>query len=269
MVNRSYEGSPLDGTMDYITEKDFDEESERLDAPSDETSEGDLQTTELSSGDLNKGQKIAKVCAETGITDSEELQQEIEENHEFDVSKSYIINVVNRNVDVKGFRITNDGEPEFEEPVNETRQEVLRIGRLNQNESYRTIHQKCRDRGLDVTYVYVWELVAENTPKEKGSRDGSKKRAIIRIFNETKKTGSDLLQEIRNRGYDVSRAMLTKTLPEIEGYKNAKPKTKKEKIREVAEQVDYDNHRELTEHINQHEDFDVVRNYVSEALREQ
>jgi hypothetical protein len=63
--------------------------------------------------------------------------------------------------------------------------------------------------------------------------------------------------------------MLTKTLPEIEGYKNAKPKPKKEKIREVAEQVDYDNHRELTEHINQHEDFDVVRNYVSEALREQ
>jgi len=62
--------------------------------------------------------------------------------------------------------------------------------------------------------------------------------------------------------------MLRKTIEEIDGYWDAKPKTKKEKIREVAERVEYSSHGELAEHINHNEDFDVVRHYVSEALRE-
>jgi hypothetical protein len=62
--------------------------------------------------------------------------------------------------------------------------------------------------------------------------------------------------------------MLCKTAREIDGYWDAKPKTKKEKIREVAERVEYSSHRELADYINRNENFDVVRTYVSEALRE-
>ncbi len=268
MAERRYEGDPLDGTMEYITEKDLDEKSERLESPADEHSEGELQATDALSPTLTKGQKIAKVCAETGITDTGELYQEIEDNRGFDVSQSYVSNVLNKNIDIDGFSFPDNGKPKFDEPVDETRQEVLRIGRLNLNESYRTIHEKCREQGLDVTYAYVWDIVSENTPKEKQSRGGTKKRAIIRAFNETEKTGSELLEEVRKRGYDVSGGMLRKTINEVDGYWDAKPKTKKKKIREVAEQVEYSSHGELAEHINRNEDFDVVRNYVSEALRE-
>jgi len=268
MAERGYDGDPLDSTMEYITEKDFEEKSERLESPADRYTEGDLQTTDSVSSDLTKGQKIAKLCAETGITDTEELHREIEENRGFEVAKSYVSNVLNQNVDVDGFTFSEEGEPEFKKPVDETRQEVLKIGRLNLNESYRTIHEKCREQGLDVTYAYVWDIVSENTPKEKQSRGGTKKRAIIRAFNETEKTGSELLEEVRKRGYDVSGGMLRKTINEIDGYWDAKPKTKKEKIREVAEQVEYSSHGELAEHINRNENFDVVRHYVSEALRE-
>jgi arginine repressor len=220
------------------------------------------------SSDLTKGQKIAKVCAETGITDTGELYQEIEDNCGFDVAQSYVSNVLNKNIDIDGFSFPDNGKPEFHEPIDETRQEVLRIGRLNLNESYRTIYNKCRDQGLDVTYAYVWDVVSENTPKEKRKQDGTKKRAIIKAFNETKKTGSELSEEVRKRGYDVSEAMLRKTIREIDGYWDAKPKTKKEKIREVAERVEYSSHGELADHINRNEDFDVIRAYVSEALRE-
>ena len=268
MAERRYEGDPLDGTMEYITEKDLDEKSERLESPADEHSKGELQATDALSPTLTKGQKIAKVCAETGITDTGELYQEIEDNRGFDVSQSYVSNVLNKNIDIDGFSFPDNGKPEFDEPVDETRQEVLRIGQLNQNESYRTIYNKCQERGLDVTYAYVWGVVSENTPKEKRKQDGTKKRAIIRAFNETEKTGSELLEEVHKRGYDVSKAMLRKTVNEIDGYWDAKPKTKKEKIREVAERVEYSSHGELAEHINRNEDFDVVRTYVSEALRE-
>lgn len=267
MAGRRYDGDPLDGTMEYITEKDFDEKSERLESPADDHT-GDLQTTDSLSSELTKGQKIAKVCAETGITDTGELYQEIEKNRGFDVAQSYVSNVLNENIDIDGFTFSEDGEPEFDEPVDETRQEVLRIGRLNQNESYRTIYNKCREQGLDVTYAYVWDVVSENTHKEKRRQDGTKKRAIIRAFNETKKTGSELLEEVRKRGYDVSEAMLRKTAGEIDGYCDAKPKTKKDKIREVAERVEYSSHRELADYINRNENFGVIRTYVSEALRE-
>ena len=268
MAGRRYDGDPLDGTMEYITEKDLDEKSERLDAPADRHTEGDVQTTDSLSSELTKGQKIAKVCAETGITDTGELHEEIEENRGFEVSKSHVSNVLNENVDIDRFNLSEGGEPAFENPVDKTRQEVLKIGRLNLNESYRTIYNKCREQGLDVTYAYVWEVVSENTPKEKRKQDGTKKRAIIRAFNETKKTGSELLEEVRKRGYDVSEAMLRKTIREIDDYWDAKPKTKKEKIREVAERVEYSSHGELADHINHNEDFDVIRTYVSEALRE-
>lgn len=63
-------------------------------------------------------------------------------------------------------------------------------------------------------------------------------------------------------------ARATITIKEIDGYWDAKPKTKKEKIREVAERVEYSSHGDLAKHINRNEDFDVVRTYVSEALRE-
>jgi len=268
MAKRKYDGDPLDGTMEYITETDFEEKSERLESPADDHTNGDLQTTESVSSDLTKGQKIAKLCAETGITDTGELHREIEENRGFDVAKSYVSNVLNENVDVDGFSFSEAGEPKFDKPVDETREEVLRIARLNLNESYRTIHNKCRKRGIDVTYAYVWDVVSENTPKEKKKQDGTKKRAIIRAFNETEKTGSELLEEVRKRGYDVSGGMLRKTINEVDGYWDAKPKTKKKKIREVAEQVEYSSHGELAKHINRNESFDVVRNYVSEALRE-
>jgi hypothetical protein len=195
MGERRYDGDPLDGTMEYITEKDFDEKSERLESPADEHTGGDLQTTDSLSSELTKGQKIAKVCAETGITDTGKLHQEIEKNRGFDVAQSYVSNVLNENVGVDGFTFSEEGEPEFEKPIDETRQEVLRIGRLNLNESYRTIYNKCREHGLDVTYAYVWGVVSENTPKEKRKQDGTKKRAIIRAFNETEKTGSELLEK--------------------------------------------------------------------------
>lgn len=268
MAQRTYDGPAIDGVMKHISEKDLDDASERLDAPGEEHSDGDVQTTESLSSNLTKGQKIAKLCAETGVTNSSELYEEIQENRGFEVSYSHVSNVLNKNFEIEGFTLTEDGEPEFEEPVDETRQEVLRIGRLNQNESYRTIYNKCRQQGLDVTYNYVWEVVSENTPKEKRRQDGTKKRAIIRAFNDTKKTGSDLIQEVRSRGYDVSEAMVRKTIPEIDGYWDAKPKTKKEKIREVADRVEYDSSRELAEHINQNEDFEVIRHYVSEVLNE-
>jgi len=268
MAERRYDGDPLDGTMEYITEKDFDEKSERLESPADDQTDGNLQTTDSLSSTLTKGQKIAKVCAETEITDTGELYQEIEDSRGFDVSQSYVSNVLNGNVDIEGFTFPKGGEPEFEKPVDETRQEVLKVGRLNLNESYRTIYNKCRERGLDVTYAYVYDVVSENTPKEKRRQDGTKKRAIIRAFNETKKTGSELFEEVRKRGYDVSEAMVRKTITEIDGYWDAKPKTKKEKIREVAERVEYSSHGDLAKHINRNEDFDVVRTYVSEALRD-
>lgn len=268
MGERTYEGDPLDGTMEYISEKDFEEESERLESPGDKHAGGDLQTADSLSSDLTKGQKIAKVCAQTGITDTGELHQEIRKNREFEVSKSYVSNVLNGNVDIDGFSFPDDGDPEFEQPVDKVRQAVLRIGRLNQNEDYRTIHRKCREQGLDVTYNYVWQVVSENTPKEKVIRDGSKKRTIIRTFNETEKTGSELLEEVRRRGCDVSRAMFNKAVSEISGYEDAKPKSKKEKIREIADEVEFESHRDLAEHIREHEGFDTTRHYVSEALRE-
>ena len=51
MASASYEGPPLDGTVTYLSEVDFDEIEEKTEAPSDESYEGSEQVTNSDEND--------------------------------------------------------------------------------------------------------------------------------------------------------------------------------------------------------------------------
>lgn len=63
MAQRSYEGDPIDGTIQHLAERDFDEEAEGVEVPSEETHNGDISTEYgfLDDDELSKREKVERL----------------------------------------------------------------------------------------------------------------------------------------------------------------------------------------------------------------
>jgi hypothetical protein len=63
MAQRTYEGDPIDATMQHISERDLEEEAEDVDVPQDKQYEGDVSTEYgfLDDDDLSKKEKVERL----------------------------------------------------------------------------------------------------------------------------------------------------------------------------------------------------------------
>lgn len=63
MGEATYEGEPIDATMQHISERDLDEESENVEVPQDKQYEGDVSTEYgfLDDDDLSKKEKVQRL----------------------------------------------------------------------------------------------------------------------------------------------------------------------------------------------------------------
>lgn len=63
MGEATYEGDPIDATMQHISERDLDEESENVEVPQDKQYEGDVSTEYgfLNDDDLSKKEKVQRL----------------------------------------------------------------------------------------------------------------------------------------------------------------------------------------------------------------
>lgn len=63
MAEATYEGDPIDATMQHIAERDLDEKSENVEVPQDKQYEGDLSTEYgfLDNDDLSKKEKVRRL----------------------------------------------------------------------------------------------------------------------------------------------------------------------------------------------------------------
>lgn len=63
MAQRTYEGDPIDGTMKHISDRDLDEEAEKVDVPQDDQYEGDISTEYgfLDDDDITKKGKVQRL----------------------------------------------------------------------------------------------------------------------------------------------------------------------------------------------------------------
>jgi hypothetical protein len=63
MAQRTYEGDPIDSTMQHFAERDFDEEAEEAEVPSEGTEKGDISTEYgfLDDDDLSKREKVERL----------------------------------------------------------------------------------------------------------------------------------------------------------------------------------------------------------------
>lgn len=63
MAQRTYEGDPIDATMDHLAERDLDEEAENVEVPSEETHEGKISTEYgfLNDETLSKKEKVERL----------------------------------------------------------------------------------------------------------------------------------------------------------------------------------------------------------------
>lgn len=70
MAQRTYEGDPIDATMDHLAERDLDEEAENVEVPSEETHEGKISTEYgfLNDETLSKKEKVERLWRGTRLS---------------------------------------------------------------------------------------------------------------------------------------------------------------------------------------------------------
>lgn len=63
MAQRTYEGEPIDGTMEHISERDLDEEAEDVDVPQDDQYEGEVSAEYgfLTDDSISKKEKVQRL----------------------------------------------------------------------------------------------------------------------------------------------------------------------------------------------------------------
>lgn len=100
MAQRTYEGDPIDATMEHISERDLDEEAENVDVPQDDQYEGDICTEYgfLDDNDLSKREKVKRLWRRSDYEYEE--RGSVREFHKetvspvLEVSESYLSTVV-------------------------------------------------------------------------------------------------------------------------------------------------------------------------------
>jgi hypothetical protein len=63
MVQRTYEGDPIDGTMKHISDRDLDEEAEKVDVPQDDQYQGEVSAEYgfLTDENISKKEKVQRL----------------------------------------------------------------------------------------------------------------------------------------------------------------------------------------------------------------
>ena len=204
MMDRTYEGEPIKDKTQYITERPH---GETVEASDDDAYEGE-DTCDMITSYLNKGQKVAMISAETGITDTSNLKHKIDNKYDFDVSRGYISHVLNSNKDVDGFDIDDDGNPHFEIPDKvKAKEAIVRKARLNPDLTQKEIQEAVEDDlDVDINAAFVKYYIDQNIDDWcDGNRYGDKKDSIIESYEKTGKNGNDLQEYIKDEyGFMVS-----------------------------------------------------------------
>lgn len=271
MPKRAYDGSPLDGTMKHIAERNLEAEAEKLEVPDEDSPEGD-ETTEFTAGGLlTKKQKVAKISAETGITDYEDLYEHIRSNYGFTVAKSYVWQIVEGDAEVEGFEM-DGGEPTFDNPVADIKQAIIRKARLNPELSHAEIQESVNsDKGIDLKYSWVRRVIHRHADWEQEQK-GHKKEAIIEAFEDTGLKSQQLADEVERRtGITVTPTYVRQLAErgELEGYYEIEQDpTKKEWIEQLAEKHNTTDTDEVYQLIKSETDVETKRAYVREVLWE-
>jgi len=271
MPKRAYEGHPLDGTMKYITERDLEDEATKLEAPGEDLPKGNETTDGTAEGLLTKKQRVAKISAEAGITDYQELYDYICSNYNFDTSKSYIYQILNSDVEVEGFELTDDGA-KFDNPVADIKQAIIQKARLNPNATHAEIQEEVSEsQGVELKYSWVRRVVHRNANWNRVHK-GQKKRAITEVFENTRLKGRKLADEVeRRKGIEVSLAYIRQLAEngELEGYNDiSQEPTKKDCIVRIAEENDTTDVDKVYDLLQEETDITTKRYYVREVLRE-
>ena len=271
MTKRAYDGSPLDGTMKYITERDLEAEAEKVEVPNEDLCEGDETTDVTAGGLLTKKQRVAKISAGTGITEYKELYDHICSNYKFDIAKSYVYQILNSDVEVEGFEITDDGA-EFNNPVADVKQAIIRKARLNPELSHAEIQESVsKNKGVELKYSWVRRVIHMHTNWNRVQK-GHKKEAIIETFEDTKLKSGRLADEVERRtGITVTPTYIRKLAErgDLEGYYEIEEEpTKKGWIEKLAKEHNTTDTDEVYHLIKQETDMETKRSYVREVLWE-
>jgi len=128
MAQRTYEGDPIDGTMQHLAERDLDEEAEDVEVPSDETHEGGISTEYgfLDHDTLSKAEKVERLWRRSDY-DFDQHGSSVEFYEEtvspvLDVSKPHTFEVV-RELEANGSD-EEETESESEQQNDENQEDV-------------------------------------------------------------------------------------------------------------------------------------------------